>query len=186
MRRQQLARDRELCVRCWSADPGWPDGWLCDRPRAQCWGEAKTPLGLWWCSWNEAGLVEAGFDQLPEALVRDDRQAERYAQQLFSSARRQLPLQLAGTLFQRAVWRLLWLLPEGVVTDYGQLARQLGRPGAAQAVGQAVGRNALAGVIPCHRVVCADGRLSGFRWGSARKARWLEYEHSSQKYAQTE
>lgn len=74
-----------------------------------------------------------------------------------------------GTDFQRAVWRALLAIPAGRTTTYGALARRLGRPGGAQAVGRAVGANPLALLVPCHRVVGAGGALTGYRWGVTRK-----------------
>lgn len=83
-----------------------------------------------------------------------------------------LPLAMPGTDFQAAVWEALRAIPFGETTTYAALARQLGRPGGAQAVGAAVGRNPLSIIVPCHRVVGARGQLTGFAGGLARK-RWL-------------
>jgi len=80
-----------------------------------------------------------------------------------------LPLHLKGTEFQLQVWRALMDIPSGEVTTYGRLAENLGRPGAARAVGRAVGANPLAYLIPCHRVVRANGELGSYRWGVERK-----------------
>lgn len=80
-----------------------------------------------------------------------------------------LPLHLKGTKFQLQVWRALLDIPSGEVTTYGRLAEDLGRPGAARAVGRAVGANPLAYLIPCHRVIRANGELGSYRWGLERK-----------------
>lgn len=77
-----------------------------------------------------------------------------------------------GTPFQRRVWAALGGIPAGETTTYGALAGALGAPGAARAVGLACGRNPIAIVVPCHRVVGADGRLTGYAGGLDRK-RWL-------------
>jgi AraC family transcriptional regulator, regulatory protein of adaptative response / methylated-DNA-[protein]-cysteine methyltransferase len=87
-----------------------------------------------------------------------------------------LSLYLKGTDFQLHVWRALLEVPTGSVTTYGRLAAALGRPGAARAVGGAVGANPVAYVIPCHRVVRATGELGGYRWGVERKRAMLEWE----------
>ncbi|MEB3223259.1 MAG: methylated-DNA--[protein]-cysteine S-methyltransferase [Candidatus Sericytochromatia bacterium] len=79
------------------------------------------------------------------------------------------PLVLTGTPFQRRVWEALRAIPCGRIVTYGQLAATLGAPRATRAVAAAVGANALAVVVPCHRVGFADGGLGGFRWGLARK-----------------
>lgn len=90
---------------------------------------------------------------------------------------RELPLDLRGTDFQHAVWRELREVPFGSTTTYGELATRLGRPaGAARAVGGAVGANPLCVLIPCHRVVGRDGRLTGFAWGLPLKEALLARE----------
>ncbi len=83
-----------------------------------------------------------------------------------------LPLDLAGTPFQRQVWEELRKVPPGRTLTYGELARRLGKPGAARAVGQALRANPLPLFIPCHRVTAAGGRLGGYSAGPERK-RWL-------------
>ncbi len=81
-----------------------------------------------------------------------------------------------GTPFQRAVWRLLRTIPRGRTLSYGELAEKLGRPGAARAVGAANGRNPIAIIIPCHRVIGGDGTLTGYAGGLERKRKLLELE----------
>jgi methylated-DNA-[protein]-cysteine S-methyltransferase len=83
-----------------------------------------------------------------------------------------LPLAPAGTPFQRRVWRALLEIPYGRTVTYGELAARLGQPGASRAVGLANGRNPIAVVIPCHRVIGAGGALTGYGGGLERK-RWL-------------
>ncbi len=83
-----------------------------------------------------------------------------------------LPLFPAGTVFQRAVWRELRAIPSGATRSYAQIAEAVARPTAVRAVGQAVGRNPLSVVVPCHRVVGSDGSLTGYAGGLERK-RWL-------------
>ncbi|MCD7760820.1 MAG: methylated-DNA--[protein]-cysteine S-methyltransferase [Clostridiales bacterium] len=87
-----------------------------------------------------------------------------------------LPLAPRGTPFQRAVWAALEDIPWGETRTYGQLAAQLGRPGAARAVGQACHRNPLPILVPCHRVVGANGSLTGFAGGLACKEVLLRLE----------
>jgi methylated-DNA-[protein]-cysteine S-methyltransferase len=82
----------------------------------------------------------------------------------------------AGTPFQRAVWRLLQTIPRGQTRSYGWVARQLGRPGAARAVGAACGANPVPILVPCHRVVAGNGTLGGFRSGLSWKRRLLALE----------
>jgi AraC family transcriptional regulator of adaptative response/methylated-DNA-[protein]-cysteine methyltransferase len=87
-----------------------------------------------------------------------------------------VPLDIIGTAFQWKVWRALTEIPAGETRTYGEIARRIGAPGAARAVGRACATNQAAGVIPCHRAVGADGSLTGYRWGTARKQRLLAEE----------
>ena len=84
----------------------------------------------------------------------------------------ELPLAARGTPFQQGVWRALRDIPYGETISYGELARRIGQPAAARAVGLANGRNPIAIVVPCHRVIGANGSLTGYGGGLARK-RWL-------------
>lgn len=83
---------------------------------------------------------------------------------------------LEGSPFQHRVWRVLREIPFGATRTYGEVARRLGRPGAARAVGMACHRNPVAIVIPCHRVIGHDGRLTGYSAGLAMKKRLLRLE----------
>ncbi|MBI1966173.1 MAG: methylated-DNA--[protein]-cysteine S-methyltransferase [Betaproteobacteria bacterium] len=89
---------------------------------------------------------------------------------------RPLALLVKGTNFQVQVWRALLNIPFGALSSYGGLARALGRPSAARAVGAAVGANPVAWLIPCHRVIRESGELGGYRWGTERKAAMLGWE----------
>jgi methylated-DNA-[protein]-cysteine S-methyltransferase len=87
-----------------------------------------------------------------------------------------LPLAPAGTEFQRRVWRALTTIPYGETTTYGELAEAIGHPGSARAVGAANGRNPIAIVVPCHRVVGADRSLTGYAGGLDAKRTLLDIE----------
>ena len=89
-----------------------------------------------------------------------------------------LPLCPTGTVFQRHVWDTLRRIPFGESTTYGELARRIGAPHAARAVGAANGRNPLPIIVPCHRVIGADGALTGFGGGLERKHWLLEHERA--------
>ena len=88
----------------------------------------------------------------------------------------ELPLSPAGTAFQKQVWNALLNVPYGETVSYGSIAREIGKPRACQAVGQAVGRNRIAIIIPCHRIIGADGSLTGFAGGLEMKRRLLNHE----------
>ncbi|MGW2228569.1 methylated-DNA--[protein]-cysteine S-methyltransferase [Streptomyces formicae] len=87
-----------------------------------------------------------------------------------------LPLCLDGTPFQRTVWRELQRIPYGETRSYGQLADALGKPNASRAVGLANGKNPIGVIVPCHRVVGADGSLTGYGGGLDRKRQLLAFE----------
>jgi methylated-DNA-[protein]-cysteine S-methyltransferase len=92
-----------------------------------------------------------------------------------------VPLRLAGTPFRQRVWEALTTIPYGETWSYGKLAAEIGQPGASRAVGLANGRNPVSIVVPCHRVVGANGTLTGYGGGLERKAWLLDHErhHSS-------
>ncbi len=98
--------------------------------------------------------------------------------QYFAGQRREFTVRLAptGTDFQRAVWRGLETIPYGQTINYGELARRVDRPGAARAVGTANGANPISIIVPCHRVIGADGRLTGYGGGLPAKRLLLELE----------
>lgn len=87
-----------------------------------------------------------------------------------------LPLDLRGTAFQHRVWEALRAVPPGTTISYAELARRLGLPRGGRAVARALSANSLAVAVPCHRVICSDGSLSGYRWGVERKRALLERE----------
>lgn len=118
---------------------------------------------------SKADLVagDAGFDVLVARVIRFvDTPKTRF----------DLPLDIRGTAFQERVWQALQEIPEGTTASYGEIAEKIGAPGSQRAVASACGANRLAVAIPCHRVVRADGKLSGYRWGTDRKRRLLEME----------
>jgi methylated-DNA-[protein]-cysteine S-methyltransferase len=133
-----------------------------------------SPRGLRQVLWAgqapPTGSVEASCEVIEEA----ERQLDAY----FAGDLRRfdLPLELGGTEFQVAAWRALADIPFGTTVTYGEQARRLGRPTAVRAVGAANGRNPLPIVLPCHRIVGADGSLVGFGGGLPRKQALLEHE----------
>ena len=108
-------------------------------------------------------------------------EARRQLGEYFRGARTvfDLPLAPVGTPFQARVWDALRAIPYGATVSYGALARQMGQPGAARAVGLANGRNPLSIVVPCHRVVGADGTVVGYAGGLDRKRALLTLESAN-------
>lgn len=90
----------------------------------------------------------------------------------------EVPIKTEGTAFQRDVWTALRVIPAGTTVSYGQLAATLGRPKASRAVGLANGSNPISIVVPCHRVIGADGSLTGYGGGIERKRWLLEHERA--------
>ncbi len=151
------------------------------------WGLAPSPFGEVVLATSPRGVCMLAFtdgreaaavvgEPWPAAALRRDAEADLLAARAFGEAGPSIPLAPLGTPFQRAVWRALLDIPPGALSSYGQLARQLGRPRAARAVGRAVGSNPVAWLIPCHRVIAATGALGGYRWGRARKRAILGWE----------
>lgn len=113
----------------------------------------------------------------PEQMTEAVCQLDAY----FSGERREfdLPLSLSGTPFERLVWDRLRAIPHGETRTYGEIAASIGRPGASRAVGRACGANPVLVVVPCHRVVGAGGKLTGFAAGLDAKRALLELEGHS-------
>jgi methylated-DNA-[protein]-cysteine S-methyltransferase len=105
-------------------------------------------------------------------------QAEAQLAEYFAGERTgfELPTRLAGDEFQRRVWALIDRIPYGETTSYGEMAAELGDPTLARRVGGAVGRNPISIVVPCHRVVGKDGKLTGYAGGLEGKRHLLELE----------
>lgn len=130
----------------------------------------------------DASVARVASDLRDHGIRRDDRAlaplvaAVRAWLSRPGPRRLDLPLDLGGTEFQRRTWRELLGVAPGTTTTYGEIARRLGKPDAARAVGAAIGANAVAIAVPCHRVVAAQGALGGFRWGLPAKRRLLALE----------
>lgn len=155
-----------------------------------------TPIGTFLAGATEEALCLLEFAdrrQLETQLTRLQRKlrcrflparneviglAEHQLGQYFRGERRRfdIPLELAGTPFQETVWRALLEIPYGATESYAELARRIGRPTAVRAVARSNGDNRIPIIIPCHRVIGADGRLTGYGGGLWRKQRLLELE----------
>ena len=138
-----------------------------------------SPLGTLDVTFSERGLARLEFSEcVPKAAHVRDEAAQHFVRELAAyfrgDANRFLtPLDTdSGTPFQRKVWGELQRIPFGKTVSYGELARRVGAPRAARAVGQAVGANPIPIVIPCHRVIQSSGALGGFSAGLEIK-RWL-------------
>ncbi|MGI6722265.1 MAG: methylated-DNA--[protein]-cysteine S-methyltransferase [Anaerovoracaceae bacterium] len=140
----------------------------------------KTPLGPLRIKASERAIVNiefvhrAGKDSPGSLTGRAVKQLKEY----FAGRRRtfDLPLEMKGTRFQTACWNELRKIPYGTAVSYGDIARRLHNPRAGRAVGSANGRNPIAIVVPCHRVIASDGSLGGYTGGLDKKRFLLRLE----------
>ncbi|MDR0250829.1 MAG: methylated-DNA--[protein]-cysteine S-methyltransferase [Burkholderiales bacterium] len=136
----------------------------------------RALIGAWFEGQKHFNGIQEDWQETPDSVVLCE--AERQLHEWFAGKRQDFVLELApeGSEFQRRVWAAIARLRFGETTDYGTLARQLGRPKAARAVGAATGRNPLTIIIPCHRLLSRDGKLTGYAGGLERKQALLAFE----------
>lgn len=153
----------------------------------------STPLGDFSVAVNATGAVIAtafgGLPELrerfnPDELTRDAARVVEVRTQVteyFAGTRQRFTVQLSpsGTPFQNSVWAALQRIPLGETRSYGQLAAELDKPDASRAVGRANATNPICLIVPCHRVIGADGSLTGFAFGEEIKRRLLEHESAT-------
>ena len=139
-------------------------------------GRPGVLCGLYVADHDKALRADPAWEEDPSAFADVVDQLDEY----FEGERTafDLTLDLGGTEFQSSVWAALQEIPYGETWGYGQLARHIGRPSASRAVGGANGRNPVSIIVPCHRVIGADGSLTGFGWCTDRKAWLLDHERS--------
>lgn len=132
--------------------------------------------GLYILGHRNSPAIEPDWIEDDAGLAEVRRQLDEY----FAGKRSEfdVPLDLAGTVFQRTVWDGLLTIPFGETLSYGELAERIGRPTASRAVGMANGRNPVSIIVPCHRVIGANGSLTGFGWGTERKRTLLDLERA--------
>lgn len=156
------------------------------------YGYGDTPFGQALIAWTTKGICFLGFSreigeqhawdhftqQWPDAVLQQDSQsAQQKLALIFDGSRQQeLKLWLRGSPFQLRIWEALLKLPVGIHCTYGQLATHIGKSGASQATGSAIGRNPISWLIPCHRVINSLGTLGGYRWGLNTKQAMIGYE----------
>jgi AraC family transcriptional regulator of adaptative response/methylated-DNA-[protein]-cysteine methyltransferase len=155
------------------------------------WGFAPTPFGTGLFVMTQRGLCGLAFadpGEEDEAFqdmfarwpaanwVRDDAAARAMAPRAFLGEGEKPQLILIGAPFHVQVWKALLRIPSGATATYADIAKWAGKPGAFRATGAAVGANPISCLIPCHRAISSDGRLTGYHWGLARKAAMLGSE----------
>jgi len=146
------------------------------------YAELESTLGTLSFACDSVGrLLDLRFGPCTAAVSLENRRCKHVSKQLadyLHGTRTTFDLQIApsGTTFQRRVWQGLTEIPYGEAISYGELARRIGMPGAARAVGQANGANPIPIVIPCHRVIAADGTIGGFSSGLGIKRQLLALE----------
>jgi methylated-DNA-[protein]-cysteine S-methyltransferase len=145
----------------------------------------QTPVGPLTLASTERGLALLHFgDCVPKDAVVDEKANRPYAEQLreYLQGERMhfdFALDMKGTPFQLAVWRELLRIPYGQTRSYGDIARSIGKPGAARAVGMANHDNPVAIVVPCHRVIGGNGSLTGYGGGLHLKQKLLSLEQQT-------
>jgi methylated-DNA-[protein]-cysteine S-methyltransferase len=137
-------------------------------------GDGRALHGLYMRGAPKPVTIGRSWRRLPDAFQAVRVQLAEY----FAGERRTFDAELVmrGTAFQRRVWRALLRVGYGETVSYGELARRIGRPSAARAVGMANGRNPVSIIVPCHRVIGADGTLTGYGGGIERKRLLLDLE----------
>jgi len=160
------------------------------------WGTAESPFGSCSLGWTARGWCHLAFHDLPGRneppeelkanwhgahLVCSEREARTRAVEIFSPGLQKTPLRafVRGTPFQVKVWQALLQIPSGSLSTYGRIAQAIEARGANRAVGTACGRNPIAFLIPCHRVIRETGLMQGYRWGTFRKQAMLGWEAAS-------
>lgn len=148
---------------------------------------AATEKGVCCIQFGEADapLIEELGQRFPKAVLEPAEEASDYAIWIDETLAaveapeqsHHLSLDIQGTAFQEQVWRALMEIPSGKTVTYSELATAIGKPKAVRAVAAACGANKLAVIIPCHRVIGKDGKLTGFRWGIERKQQLLTREN---------
>lgn len=149
-------------------------------------GYFESPIGLIEVTANETRLLSVIFVEERGIANENDRVKDGLLQlsRYFKGEMTDLhtPSLETGTLFQQTVWTALSLIPVGTTNTYSEIAQQLQKESAVRAVGNAIGKNRLAILVPCHRVIGKNGAMTGFAWGTWRKE-WLlahEKNHSQQ------
>jgi AraC family transcriptional regulator of adaptative response/methylated-DNA-[protein]-cysteine methyltransferase len=146
---------------------------------------AWTPRGVNFLGFCEENGAESTFATLKEQWAKakfreNPTTAQRWLDDIFSgSEEKPIPLWLRGSPFQLKVWEALLDIPEGTHTTYGRVAERIGHPGAARAVGSAIGSNPVSWIIPCHRVIRQMGEMGGYRWGGFTKRAMIGFEAAS-------
>lgn len=146
----------------------------------------QTPIGELQINANNCGIEQifyepqSDFKTKPNAITQ---QAKQQLAEYFSGQRQQfdLPLAAQGTEFQKTVWVQLSQIPFGITRSYGEIASKINKPKASRAVGAANGKNPIPIVVPCHRVIGANGHLTGFAGGLTAKQWLLEHEKVNSK-----
>ena len=161
---------------------------------------AASPLGRMLVAATDAGVCSIGFGKDDAELASELGERFRNAELVHAKGSScwlaeavefvasqlgehpvaaRFPLDVRATAFQQRVWRALQEIPRGETRSYGEIARKLGMPKAARAVGSAIGSNPVAVVVPCHRAIHSDGTLAGYHWGVERKKKLLAAEKPS-------
>lgn len=159
-----------------------PTPWLLEVAEVESpWGPMivvmhdETVFELWFTT---LAIAKDGLrKRYPQAQWQQSARVDRLVRALFSDYEAvDLTLSMRGTAFEFSVWYALMSIPFGEVRSYAQIAQQIGRPKSVRAVANAIGKNPISWIVPCHRVVRSDGTLGGYRWGTELKKTILALE----------
>lgn len=181
-------RLHDLCLKIAACPPGQIRSKT--EPLQLYYSLLKSPFGLMFAAESEFGLCHLRFvenenlalaelkHEWPKArcLAQRGREAQKLEQFLAQGAPENILLDLRGTKFQIKVWEALLHVPTGQLASYGSIAEAIGNTAASRAVGSAIGKNPIALLIPCHRVLRETAEIGNYRWGSPRKAALIAHE----------
>ena len=162
-----------------------------------CYNFTESSFGTVMIATTEQGLCSLAFEdneqqglkklqaKFPNATLRKDKNScKNLIARIFQKEKpdsRTIKLHLSASLFQIKVWNALLKIPHGKLSTYGQIAESIGQPKTSRAVGTAIGRNPIAFIIPCHRVIRKTGEIGGYMWGIKRKQEIIAWETEKQK-----
>lgn len=147
----------------------------------------KSPIGLMEIESTEKYLLSVGFVEKIGNVENENRVTKECGKQLeeyFLGKRKEfnLPIKLEGTEFQQKVWRELCKIEYGKISTYKKIAKKIGNEKTVRAVGTAIGKNPIAVIVPCHRVIGSNGSMTGYAYGIAKKEKLLKLEAKSRNF----
>lgn len=143
----------------------------------------KSPIGILKIEATQTKLISVQLTDYTKTVDNSNEMTKKCEMQLreyFCGKRRifNLPIEFKGTEFQKKVWRELCKIPYGKTVSYQEIAQKIGKKKAVRAVGTAIGKNPIAIIVPCHRVISANGKIGGYAYGIDKKQKLLDLERN--------